>query len=128
MKHLICIKNIMKFRLLKRRPVKEQALKQSLVMSSAAGLPGFNGLICFIFLNGLTKYGFFIRYQFTIYQKILFYSPYAIIVLTIVQLLFLVFSWKKPYWSLLERIFYTLTTVCFVATSINLQAWCWNIF
>lgn len=93
----------------------------------AAAIPCATGLLCFLLFSGVIRYGFFIRYRFTFYQSVLLYFPLCIIILTVLQLLFSTWCWRKKIGSTLIRRCYAIITACFVATSLSVQFWCWHL-
>ncbi|WP_256762135.1 carcinine hydrolase/isopenicillin-N N-acyltransferase family protein [Cohnella sp. WQ 127256] len=76
-----------------------------------------NGLICLFFWNGLIDTGRYIRFQLTIYEKILYDLPYVIVTITILQMVLLAILWLKKKARLLDRILYSLYTAVLIGIS-----------
>jgi hypothetical protein len=87
-----------------------------------------SGLLAVILIAGLMKYGFFIRYGFSLSEKLLYVIPYIIIALLPVQLMSLFFCWKKGMLPIIERTVYLIYSAAFTFFAYELQAYCWKLF
>ncbi|WP_276356083.1 linear amide C-N hydrolase [Cohnella caldifontis] len=77
-----------------------------------------NVFACMIFSHGLLKIGRYIRFQLTTYEKLLYEMPKIIILLTLVQIILLIFLWVQRQSRLLDRVIYSIHCTLLIIISL----------
>lgn len=109
------------------RDRRRRSLASERLMTAGIAASILNGILYIVFLKGLTEYGFFIRYGFDLYEQVLYFLPYIILSLTLIQLICLVFSWKRNAFFLVEKAFYLLYTGGILYLGYLMQSFCWSL-